>query len=59
MSQTGFEGAEFGGGLWGVGKVAEGSDELGNQVFVGLGNEAGKEPGFVSQPEAFDGVQIG
>ena len=39
--------------------MAQALDELGNQLFVGLGDEVGEEPGFEAQPEAFNGIEIG
>ena len=39
--------------------MAQGFDELGDQIFVGFGDEVGEEPGFESQLEAFDGIEVG
>ncbi|HMP81619.1 MAG TPA: hypothetical protein PKA41_02790 [Verrucomicrobiota bacterium] len=33
-------------------------DELGDQLFVDLGDEVGEEPGIESQPEPFNGIDV-
>ena len=32
---------------------------MSEQFFGGPGDEVGEEPGFESQPEAFDGIEVG
>ena len=43
--------------MWRVQKV-QSLDELDDQIFVGLGNKVGEEPGFESQPETFNRIEI-
>ena len=50
MSQRDFEGTELSGGLGRDQKVAQGLDEMWDQVFGAFGKEVGKEVGLEPQP---------